>query len=94
VLDLFGGVGGGIICLKRLRIAIDMVIHVEHDKVANQVYKYWHKDDGITHVFIPTFEAFESNLDNLLNQHGRKYCFLLWRVGALFLSKTLTKSIV
>jgi hypothetical protein len=32
---MFAGIGSGIVALKRLRIAIKKIIHVEHDPVAN-----------------------------------------------------------
>jgi len=52
VMDLFGGIGAAVVCLKRLGIGMSKVIHVEHDKIANHVYSYCHhkrsKDhDGI-----------------------------------------------
>lgn len=78
VLDLFGGIGSAIVALMRLNIDIRKVVHVEHDKVANYVYKYWNclggkqHDDEIEHVFIPTFEMFQRNLDRLMEEHGRK----------------------
>lgn len=78
VLDLFGGIGSAIVALKRLKIDIRKVVHVEHDKVANYVYKYWNcseggqHHDGIEHVFIASFEAFQRNLNQILEKHGRK----------------------
>ncbi len=78
VVDLFGGIGSAIVALKRLNIAISKIIHVEHDKVANYVYKYWNclegnqENDGIKHIFIPSFKTFQSNLNLLLEMHGRK----------------------
>lgn len=85
VVDLFGGIGATVVCLKRMGIAIQKVIHVEHDKVANYVYRYWHdrktkdgedddkNDDGIHNIYISRFEEFEQNLDSLLKEHGRKF---------------------
>lgn len=74
VLDLFGGIGTGIICLKRLGIGICKIIHVEYDHVANAVYKFHHcKDrDEIEHIFIDSFLKVEEGLQNLLETHGRK----------------------
>ncbi len=78
VVDLFAGVGSAVVVLKRLNIAISKIIHVEHDKVANYVYKYWNslegrqEDDGIEHIVIPAFETFQDNLQELLKEHGRK----------------------
>ena len=37
VLDVFAGIGTGVVVLKRLGIGIQKVIHVEHDKVATHV---------------------------------------------------------
>ena len=74
VVDLFGGMGAGIVCLKRLGIAMSTVIHVEHDEVANAVYRYWHEEDEeVNHIFISSFEEFEQNLEKLMLQHGRKF---------------------
>jgi hypothetical protein len=42
VLSLFGGIGADIACLKAEGIAMDRVIHVEYDKVAQMVYKLNH----------------------------------------------------
>lgn len=42
VLDLFSGIGSGIIVLKRLSIAIKTVIVVEKDRVATYVTKRNH----------------------------------------------------
>lgn len=79
VLDLFGGIGSSVVVLKRLKIAMSKIVHVEHDKVANYVYKYWHcssktnKDnDGIEHVFISSYETFENRLTRMMEEHGRE----------------------
>ena len=85
VVDLFGGIGAAIVCLKRLQIAIKTVIHVEHDKVANAVYKYWHNHDvdGINHIFISKFEDFERNIDHWLEKHGRKFLVVSFLLSSL-----------
>ena len=39
---MFGGIGSGIVALKRLAIPMKTIIHVEHDHVANHGKKiYW-----------------------------------------------------
>jgi hypothetical protein len=57
IVDLFGGIGAGIVCLKRLGIKIDRIIHVEHYQVANVVYKHAHCQPGerVDHVFLQKF---------------------------------------
>jgi site-specific DNA-cytosine methylase len=40
--NMFGGIGSAIIALKRLQIAIATIIYVDHDKVAQTVYRYNH----------------------------------------------------
>jgi hypothetical protein len=78
VVDLFGGIGAGILCLKRLGIKIDLVIHVEHCMVAKTVYNHAHcqPDDPTIahHVYLRTFEAFEKKLqdDKFMKKYGRK----------------------
>jgi site-specific DNA-cytosine methylase len=42
VLDLFAGVGGGIVDLKRLGIPMSKVVACEHDKVATHVFRENH----------------------------------------------------
>jgi hypothetical protein len=94
VLDLFGGIGSAIVALRRLKIDIEKIVHVEHDKVANYVYKYWnclggkHHDDEIEHVFIDSFEVFQRNLDHFLQKHGRKHMDFssIWIMGRMNLT--------
>ena len=42
VLDLFGGIGSALVVLKRLGIAMQTVIHVEHDPIASFVARVNH----------------------------------------------------
>lgn len=81
VLDVFAGVGTGIVVLKRLGIDIGKVIHVEHDKIATHVYRSNHDrsycpelpdDGGIEHVCVSTFEELVKNVEVFLAKHGRK----------------------
>jgi hypothetical protein len=56
------------------------VIHIEHDKIANHVFKHRHDpsynkdlpEDGIEYVYYETFEEFETNIDSIMEEHGRK----------------------
>ena len=72
VVDLFSGIGAGLLCLKRIGIKIDTVIHVEHCKVADAVYRdHYGQPDGKKNVFLRTFEQFEDELQDLMKKHGR-----------------------
>ena len=72
VVDLFSGIGAGLLCLKRIGIKIDTVIHVEHCKVADAVYRdHYGQPDGKRNVFLRTFEQFEDELQDLMKKHGR-----------------------
>jgi predicted RNA methylase len=81
VLDVFAGIGAALVALKRLRIAMSKVVHVEHDEIANHVVRRNHdhkhntslSDDGIEHVYISTFQEMEGSIDQFLQEHGRKY---------------------
>jgi hypothetical protein len=82
VLDLFGGIGTSLVCLKRNKIAIDKVIVVEHDKVAVHVYKSNHDssyneklpDDGIKYIYINKFEEiYDEHNPNVLQAFLEKY---------------------
>jgi len=42
--------------LKRLKLPIHTIVHVEHDPVAVAVCRANHQDDGITHHYVETFE--------------------------------------
>lgn len=78
VLDLFSGIGSGTVVLKKLRIPLRKVVHVEHDPVAVNVSKFNHQNDGIDHVYISTFEEIygeddEGDPDKIANfiiEHG------------------------
>jgi site-specific DNA-cytosine methylase len=53
LLELFSGIGSGIVALKKLGIAIKTVITVEHDSVAHFVYKYnCNQNDSIEHLHV------------------------------------------
>ena len=50
VLDCFAGIGAGLVCLKRLGIAIKKVIVVEHDPVSMFVYKANHDKQFVQEI--------------------------------------------
>ena len=78
VLDLFGGVGSGIMVLKRLKIALSKVIHVDNDKVATHVFQTSHdrtytainRNLPCAVVHYDAFEDVEEQLDDILHEHG------------------------
>lgn len=78
VLDLFSGIGSGSVVLKKLRIPLKKVVHVENDPVAVKVCQFNHQKDGIEHVYIDTFEEIYGENDegdkkqiaSLINDHG------------------------
>lgn len=73
VLDLFSGIGSAAVVLKKLKLPIHTIVHVEHDPVAQYVCQYNHKDDGINHVCVDTFEEVygdDLKVLNLIVKHG------------------------
>lgn len=73
VLDLFSGIGSAAVVLKKLKLPIHTMVHVEHDPVAQYVCQYNHKDDRINHVYIDTFEEVDGDDLKVLNfivKHG------------------------
>lgn len=73
VLDLFSGIGGGTVVLKKLGIALHAVITVEHDSVAQLVHMINHypKNNGeetTNFKYIRYFE--ELDVDKILNEFG------------------------
>eukprot|EP01083_Nonionella_stella_P057229 150313_1 len=79
VLDVFSGIGSGIVVLKKLGIAIKTVISVEDDPLAAHVAKYNHDSnyngnispDNIQYVEnYTTFEDLVENLDKILRLYG------------------------
>jgi hypothetical protein len=72
VLDCFAGVGTGCIILKKLKIGIEKIIYIEHDKVAQHVFKQNHDpnynpdlpDDGIKYHYISKMEEAFYDDDN------------------------------
>lgn len=78
VLDLFSGIGSSAVVLKKLRLPLHTMVHIEHDPVARFVCEYNHKNDGINHVYFNTFEEVfgeEVEFDDrkvldLIVQHG------------------------
>ena len=89
VLDLFSGIGGGFVALKRLGISLKRLIIVEQDKVAQHVLRHHHDlcynfdpdalsgmtdDDSMEFVTIPTFEELQAELDG--NNDGAEFTWL------------------
>jgi len=70
VLSLFSGIGAGILVLKRLKIAINNCIVVEHDPLAEAVCSGNHKDDVTTYIWIKKFEELEDKLEEYMEQYG------------------------
>ena len=70
VLSLFSGIGAGILVLKRLKIAINNCIVVEHDPIAEAVCSGNHKADVAKYVWITTFEELEERLDEIMEDYG------------------------
>lgn len=64
VLDLFCGIGSGMVVLKKLKIPLCTVVHVEHDPVAVEVCKFRHENDGIRHVYVEAFEDIYGDVDS------------------------------
>jgi len=70
VLSLFSGIGAGILVLKRLQIAINNCIVVEHDPLAEAVCSGNHKNDVAKYIWIKTFEELEDKLDEYMERYG------------------------
>ena len=70
VLSLFSGIGAGILVLKRLKIAINNCIVVEHDPLAEAVCSGNHKKDVAKYIWIKKFEELEDKLDEYMEQYG------------------------
>ena len=67
------------IALKKLGIDISCVISVDHDRVAQHIYRWNHDhaycgnatDDGINHVTLyETYEELEENVEDLVREYG------------------------
>ncbi|KAL7543185.1 hypothetical protein ACHAXR_012598 [Thalassiosira sp. AJA248-18] len=68
VLSLFSGIGAGILVLKRLGVAINNCVVVEHDPIAEAVCSKNHKADVDNYHWIETFEEFEQNFDQVMEK--------------------------
>jgi hypothetical protein len=70
LLSLFSGIGAGILVLKRLGVAIDNCVVVEHDPMAEAVCSEHHKQDVGSYVWLQTFEELDESLDQVIEQYG------------------------
>lgn len=78
VLDLFGGIGSGIVAAKQLGIAIDKYMYVDFDRVVRFAFaethnpSFWRdpslKDKEMQFVYIHSFD--EIILETLVKDHG------------------------
>jgi hypothetical protein len=80
VLSLFSGIGSDLLVLKRLSIAIENCVVVEHDPFAQAVCAAHHKKDVGSYHHISTFEELENNLETIMIEKGRKSGMFLWTV--------------
>jgi hypothetical protein len=94
VLDAFAGMGTGIVVLKRLKIDIAKIVHVENDKVSTHVYRWNHdpsynpdlpKDD-VEQVFVDGWEKLDTSWKSYCDEHGRKSIILIPRIDTLLLT--------
>ena len=70
ILSLFSGIGAGILALKRLKIAINNCIVVEHDSIAEAVCSGNHKSDVDNYIWIETFEELEEKFDEIMEKYA------------------------
>lgn len=97
VLDAFAGIGTGIVVLKRLKIDIAKIIHVENDKVSTHVYRWNHDpsynpdlpNDDVEHVLVDGWDKFESSWKSYCNEYGRKSVIVIPCLDTLRLTMLL-----
>ena len=79
---MFGGIGSAVVAMKLNGIAIQKIIHVDHDKVATHVHRWNHDPEynsnlppdpiDIEHVYdYRRFEEIRDDIDDFLSYHGR-----------------------
>ncbi|KAL3785919.1 hypothetical protein HJC23_008114 [Cyclotella cryptica] len=71
VLSIFSGIGSDLLVLKRLSIAINNCVVVEHDPFARVVCEANHKKDVECYHPISTFEELEDDLETVMIEKGR-----------------------
>ncbi|KAL3788804.1 hypothetical protein HJC23_006257 [Cyclotella cryptica] len=71
VLSIFSGIGSDLLVLKRLSIAINNCVVVEHDPFAQVVCEANHKKDVECYHPISTFEELENDLETVMIEKGR-----------------------
>ena len=70
VLEVFSGIGSGVLALKRLGIAISTLIVVEHDPIAAFVCKSNHEKDVENYCYIEKFEDLVVDIENIVDKYG------------------------
>ena len=81
VLEVFAGIGGATVALKKLGIALKTVVVVEHDRAAVAVHRANHDpsygsgsavDDGVSYIYslYETYEELEANLKAIVREIG------------------------
>ena len=81
VLEVFAGIGGAAVALKKLGIAVKRNIVVEHDRAALAVHRYNHdsaygsgiaQDDGVEYIYslYETYEELEANIQRIVREQG------------------------
>lgn len=76
ILSVFSGIGSGILVLKRLKIAINHCVVVEHDPLAEAVCSSNHKKDVGSYHHISTFDMLEESIDDIMEKFGRELDFV------------------
>ena len=81
VLEVFAGIGGATVALKKLGVALKTVVVVEHDRAAVAVHRANHDpsygsgsavDDGVSYIYslYETYEELEANLKAIVREIG------------------------
>ena len=72
-MEVFSGIGGGLVALNKLKIAISKIVTCEMNPMAKAVCDYHHSSTHVKYKHISLFEELESELDKVMEEFGREF---------------------